>query len=131
MSKITIDRELLEKAIEAMDGVHAGEHHGGIEESIAALRGALAQPQQEPVAHQYQSKDGVWRNFISHSHYEATVEAGSWPIRALYTSPPARKPLTKEEITAISKQVCEGGPEDSIDRFVRAIEAAHGIKEAP
>jgi hypothetical protein len=36
-------------------------------------------------------------------------------------------PLTDEQITAISKQVAEGGPEDSIDRFVRAIEAAHGI----
>jgi hypothetical protein len=47
----------------------------------------------------------------------------------LYTSPPPRKPLTYEEITAISKQVAEGGPKDSIDRFVRAIEDAHGIKE--
>jgi hypothetical protein len=47
--------------------------------------------QQEPVAHQYQSRDGVWRDFISQSHYKATVEDGSWPIRALYTSPPAQQ----------------------------------------
>jgi hypothetical protein len=40
---------------------------------------------------------------------------------------PAPVPLTDEQITAISKQVAEGGPEDSIDRFVRAIEAHHGI----
>ena len=42
---------------------------------------------------------------------------------------PAPVPLTYEQITAISKQVAESGPEDSIDRFARAIEAAHGIKE--
>ena len=47
--------------------------------------------EQEPVAHQYQSKDGVWRDFISQSHYKATVEDGSWPIRALYTFPPAQR----------------------------------------
>lgn len=40
-----------------------------------------------------------------------------------------RKPLTYEEITTISKQVAEGGPNNSIDRFARAIEAAHDIKE--
>jgi len=48
---------------------------------------------------------------------------------ALAEQPAQRKPLTYEEITAISKQVAEGGPKDSIDRFVRAIEAAHNIKE--
>lgn len=36
-------------------------------------------------------------------------------------------PMTDEQITAISRQVAEGGPEDSIDRFVRAIERHHGI----
>jgi hypothetical protein len=58
-------------------------------------------PVQEPVAHQYQSKDGVWRDFISQIHYEATVADGSWPIRALYTTPPAAQrqwvELTDEE----------------------------------
>lgn len=43
---------------------------------------------QEPVAHQYQSNDGVWRDFIDKRHYESTVEDGTWPIRALYTTPP-------------------------------------------
>ena len=56
-----------------------------------------------------------------------------WPelcrFAALVREEAQRKPLTYEEITAISKQVAEGGPNDSIDRFVRAIEAAHGIKE--
>jgi hypothetical protein len=50
---------------------------------------------------------------------------------SLYAHPPQpqRKPLTYEQITTISKKVAESGAKDSIDRFVRAIEAAHGIKE--
>jgi hypothetical protein len=45
------------------------------------------------------------------------------------TTPPQRKPLTYEQITTISNKGAEGGAEDSIYRFVRAIEAAHGIKD--
>lgn len=56
-------------------------------------------------------------------------EYQAWAREALAEQPAQRKPLTYEEITAISKQVAEGGPKDSIDRFVRAIEAAHNIKE--
>ena len=64
--------------------------------------------------------DGAWE-CPNCGHRSATKE----PV---YTTPPAAPvPLTYEQITAISKQVAEGGPEDSIDRFVRAIEAHHGI----
>jgi hypothetical protein len=47
-------------------------------------------PVQEPVARQYQGRDGVWKDFISEKHYKATLEDGSWPIRKLYTTPPAK-----------------------------------------
>jgi hypothetical protein len=100
-----------------------------------------------------------WYHFVRHGDDCFVPYKGQAPANAtaLYTSPPTlslaqqdiqrlialvraqqitidkleaqRKPLTYEEITAISKQVAEGGPNDSIDRFVRAIEAAHGIKE--
>jgi hypothetical protein len=54
--------------------------------------------------------------------------------RAMLTTTPAAQPapvpLTDVQITAISKQVAEGGPEDSIDRFVRAIETRHGTRKA-
>ena len=42
----------------------------------------------EPVAHEYQDKEGNWKPFIDQRHYENTVADGSWPIRALYTAPP-------------------------------------------
>ena len=57
--------------------------------------------QQEPVARQYQNRDGVWKDFISEKHYKDTLEDGSWPIRNLYTSPPAQRTwvsLTDEQI---------------------------------
>ena len=44
--------------------------------------------EQEPVAHEYQGRDGIWRGFINQQHYKNTVEDGSWPIRALYAAPP-------------------------------------------
>jgi hypothetical protein len=46
-------------------------------------------PVAEPVARQYQGRDGVWKDFISEKHYKDTLEDGSWPIRNLYTTPPA------------------------------------------
>jgi hypothetical protein len=58
----------------------------------------------------------VWMATFAHEHTATSPAA-----------PPAQEPLTYEQITAISKQVAESGPEDSIDRFVRAIEQAHGI----
>ena len=92
-----------------------------IDKAVTALRQALANEaldkkaenarelgldyepaQQEPVARQYQGRDGVWKDFISEKHYKATLEDGSWPIRNLYTSPQS-KPwvgLTDEEINA-------------------------------
>ena len=60
--------------------------------------------QQEPVARQYQNRDGVWKDFISEKHYKDTLEDGSWPIRNLYTSPPAQRTwvgLTDEKIARV------------------------------
>jgi hypothetical protein len=62
-------------------------------------------PVQEPVARQYQGRDGVWKDFISEKHYKDTLEDGSWPIRNLYTTPPAAQRqwvgLTDEEFEDI------------------------------
>jgi hypothetical protein len=60
-----------------------------LDKAITAIKQALAAPVQEPVARQYQGRDGVWKDFISEKHYKDTLEDGSWPIRALYTTPPA------------------------------------------
>ena len=39
----------------------------------------------EPVARQFQGRDGMWHNFIDERHFQNTVEDGSWPIRNLYS----------------------------------------------
>jgi hypothetical protein len=52
-----------------------------------------AAPVQEPVSRQYQGRDGVWNDFISEKHYKDTLADGSWPIRNLYTDPPAPTPV--------------------------------------
>lgn len=57
----------------------------------------------------------------------------TYEVRALYTSPPQREPLTEAQIFAIGKQLglqCRLGGNPSIDiDYARAIEAAHSIGE--
>jgi hypothetical protein len=48
---------------------------------------------QEPVCHQYQSKDGTWKGFMDQKHYENTVRDG-WPVRALYLAAGAQPTTT-------------------------------------
>lgn len=49
--------------------------------------------QQEPAKYEFQNRDGTWHGFLNESHYQNTVEDGSWPIRALYAAPvPAAVP---------------------------------------
>ena len=64
------------------------------------------QPEQEPVAHQFQTKDGKWYSFIGQPQYETALEEGRLPIRALYTTPPQRPwvDLTENEIEVIEEK---------------------------
>jgi hypothetical protein len=87
------------------------------------------QPQQEPVRYEFQVRDGTWHPFLDKAHYENTVEDGAWPVRALYTSTPQRKPLADEEITEVWRELKSKNEAWSDLDFARAIEAAHGIKE--
>jgi hypothetical protein len=91
--------------------------------------------QSEPACYQYQDRDGQWCNFVSEKHYEDTKLDGNWPIRALYTAPPRREPLSDEQILSMpslpdAKQLdwdLYGVMDDDNLRFARAIEQAHGI----
>lgn len=91
-------------------------------DAITAAREYLSAPEQsEPVCHQFQSRDGTWMSFIDQRHYENTMEAGTWLIRALYTSPPAQREwvgLTDDEVGDLSDFAYTNDEE-----FVRNVEA--------
>ncbi len=89
-----------------------------------AIKEALAQPEQEPVAilHRYPSK---CRMTVEYTDEITEVREGSWP---LYTTPPQRKPLSDEEIILIVAE-CAASHQHTDIHFARAIERAHGIKE--
>ena len=106
-------------------------------EAITAIKEALAQPEQEPVAwkivpikptHEMLkamdecSTEGYdERLYAGHaaSVYMAAVDVAP--------TPPQRKPLTDEEIILIVAD-CASSHQHTDIHFARAIEAAHGIK---
>ncbi len=89
-------------------------------QAITAIKEALAQPEQEPVAWMNDSTpSGIFARHIDGArNFGCTIP--------LYTAPPQRKPLTDEEIGAILEGVNAYGTR--LYTFARAIEAAHGIK---
>ena len=122
-------RQALELALEAIEYVHdTGDTQTFdmcyAKPALAALKEALAQPEQEPVAWRFQSAVGGWA-------YGKEPPIGSkYAVEPLYTTPPQRKPLTDEEISEYAERMEASDPTDSFWReFARAIEAAHGIKE--
>ncbi len=127
MSKITIDRAVLEQAIDALERErpYLGPMPSKTSAAIDALRETLAHPQQEPVGEVTDALSGAFK-----CEFNGPLSVGT----KLYTSPPARKPLTESEIyKAINDWVGDIDPEDepsALDIF-RAAEAAHGIKEKP
>ena len=80
---------------------------------------ALAQPEQEPVAWMNDSTpSGIFaRHMEGAKNFGCTIP--------LYKTPPQRKPLTDEEV---NKLVDDEDWYNDPHGFVRAIEAAHGIK---
>ena len=147
-------KEALKMALEALEAshflIHGSETKGGLafcmdgyysscfdidsndkqtNEAITAIKEALAQPEQEPVAWVSTTELLVMRG-------NALGGAKDWRINlgfvkqdgdvGLYTTPPQRKPLSEEEIGAILEDVNAYGTR--LYTFARAIEAAHGIK---
>jgi hypothetical protein len=93
--------------------------------AITALKAALEQPEQEPVA------------WIQSNHLQL-AQRGPFSCRVeptqrhpdfvpLYTHPPRRKPLSNEELDRLWREPMSADWEHR--EFARAVEAAHGIKE--
>ncbi len=118
-------REAAQQALEALET--KGEHHPRVYRAIEALRAALAQPEQEPVAWMLTDLDGKPmmecedEPFVK-MHPSLVGPDTDW--RPLYTHPPRRewRSLTEEEIVKFADEV--SGEEHSVEDFARAIEAA-------
>ena len=115
------EKEALKLALETLEA------HADIgiksDKAITAIKEALAQPEQQPVAKVCHDLDGHigWNPNLLQLPNEGTP---------LYTTPPQRKPLTDEEIIDKTRWFCVDmrWPSTVLD-IARAIEAAHGIKE--
>jgi len=152
------ERKLIELALESLlHAYHEDEAHPKTLETIIAIKEALAQPEQEPVAvvdvHEF------YDNCANFSLLQKLPKGK----HTLYTTPPQRKPLTSQERDAKRWRFLMENSYDSesvtqfhvwehswephsqtgeptewkqrvrgialIDFIDRAIEAAHGIKE--
>lgn len=145
MNKQTEALKLALECIEAWDrGGNASDYWRDRFDAITAIREALADSalermaenarelgldyeaaqQQEPVAYSYTSRITGAQGF-SHHPMPRFIDSESWDIQPLYTSQPASKPLTDEQI----EELCWTEMDRRLLSFARAIEAAHGIKE--
>ncbi len=114
-------REAAQQALEALED-HAKQYphmqKGYTVDAINALRTALAEPEQEPMA-------WLQRRFVDNfpaPGYE-TCEATDYGAIPVYTHPPQRKPLSDEKVWDIYYEMIQ----DDRLSFARAIERAHGI----
>ena len=125
--------EALKLALEALEdlGIKHFENTGEVlyKDTFTAIKEALAQPEQEPVAwvHHLTFKN---LNSFERSRYSTTLAKKQTDACCipLYTTPPQRKPLTDEEIILIVAE-CASSHQHTDIHFARAIERAHGIKE--
>ena len=136
MSKEELKRalEMFEKTIRYASFHGADWAFNEVEEAIAAIKEALAQPEQEPVAF-YVYKSTLPRGHLGNVSdgdlpwvYDQDPSSGYSARMLVYTTPPQRKPLTDEQIGDISKNYALSNPTTPL-HFARAIEAAHNIKE--
>ena len=138
---LEIALEALEVASSCIDGYYIPKgktHLPEVEQAITAIKEALAQPEQEPVAF-YVYKPTLPRGHLGNVSdgdlpwvYDQDPSSGYSARMLVYTTPPQRKPLTDEGIREVlldfPKHIGEWYDRDFV-RFIRAIEAAHGIKE--
>jgi hypothetical protein len=112
-AEITL-RQAAQQALEALDA-YSWEQ---VNAARAALRTALAEPEQEPMAYVSGSYAGHFT--VVPTNPALVLTTGM----ALYTHPPQRKPLTDEEIDALPLPPSGTA---TVRDIVRLIERAHGI----
>ena len=122
-------REALQVVLEALEDYQAnGAPFFKCDAAVSAIREALAEPEQEPVA-VVTSQTGDPAMTMSW-HHEPALPIGT----KLYAAPPARKPLSYMEACTFIALNIEGGAESlemqsQLVDLIRAVERAHGIGE--
>jgi hypothetical protein len=122
-------------AQQALEALEYYEHRGidwcyADKEAITALRTALAEPEQEPVAWGVFEDRNLHDPCFTRKDAEelARLKGTHAVVQPLYTHPPQRKPLTEEEIVDLWAGVSmDYDDQISIIEMARAIERAHGI----
>ena len=111
-------RQALELALEALEVATTplAKDRQEVLRAITAIKEALAQPEQEPVA---------WTEKVGGIGFKEPMPNANYKVTA--TIAPQRKPLTDEQIDGIASKFYPRSY--GLDEFARAIEAAHGIKE--
>ena len=116
-------KQAAQQALEALESGLAFDAHSTV---LQNLREALEQPEQEPVAYYHPHKGFYWAK-PTHISAPTVVDVPPVPLYVKWIAA-QRKPLTDEEIWQIATD-CTIGGDLHADKFARAIEAAHGIKE--
>ncbi len=119
-------REAAQQALEALESCSAVPHWPALQPTITALRDALAQEEQEPVAWMVYTEDGKSAYVTDNSH----DLVGAYKAFALYTHPPRREwqSLTEDENNELSLTMVKGYK--SVNWLSRAIERALKEKNA-
>ena len=136
--------EAMKLALEALEDISALQNHSDsvdssdVDKAITTLQEELAQ-QQEPVAGCVCRWNSEGDRVVTCERHEGWLEViAEWADRAreaekklkvLNTTPPARKPLTGEEMNQIEARWEASMHGSKIAFVVRETEAAHGIKE--
>ena len=113
-----MSREVMQQALEALWTTATPKG----EEAIKAIKAALAQPEQEPVAW-WDAKIGVFNE----KHFDQ--------LQPLYTSPPQRQPLPGKRVDAFYQALSKDdrSKQFTVQNWFQAgfatSEAAHGIGE--
>jgi hypothetical protein len=132
MDKILVDKSVLEKALEALEYENSWHEHHKVKpyvstiDAITALRAALAQQEQEPVAWLLTGGSDV---YLASEFCPGSEHVQEWT--PLYTHPPRREwqGLTNPDIARVFRAVYGGarfGPSEK--EFAIAVEDALKVK---
>ena len=124
-----MSKAVMQQALEALEGLADYRYTDRVKNTMASLRQALAEPEQEPVLYinpkVINPATGKVRTRTGALTFSDEPCAG-WSL-PLYTEPTPRRPLPAHEIV----QMYDENPRSDAEmiEFARAVERAHGIGE--